>query len=155
LPQWIQYEFDAPRKLHELWVWNYNSQLEPFIGFGAKDVKIEYSLDGEAWEVLEDVPQFAQGTGMAGYAPNTVVDLGGVTAKFVKLTIEDNWGSMQLTGLSEVRFFYVPVQAREPVPADGATGGGGRQRSGWRPGREAQSHKCTSAKTPTRSPRGQ
>jgi len=40
---WIQYEFDKAYKLHEMWVWNYNSQFEYLLGFGLKDVTIEYS----------------------------------------------------------------------------------------------------------------
>ena len=45
-PNWIQYEFDKAYKLHELWVWNSNQLIEAFVGFGAKNVTIEYSLDG-------------------------------------------------------------------------------------------------------------
>ena len=79
---------------------------------------------------------------MATYAHNTTVSFGGVMAKYVKLTIENNWGGMSpQTGLSEVRFFSVPVQAREPQPADGATGVSVAADLIWRPGREAQSHK--------------
>ena len=46
-----------------------------------------------------------------------------------------------MTGLSEVRFSYVPVQARSPQPATGATGMGVSTTLSWRPGREAASHK--------------
>jgi hypothetical protein len=140
-PSWIQFEFDQAYKLHELWVWNYNHAFESFLGWGAKDVKIEYSLDGDAWTELEDVPPFAQGIGAPAYAANTTVSFAGVFARFVKLTILGNWGGMPQTGLSEVRFFHVPVQAREPVPADGATAVALDATLGWRPGREAQSHK--------------
>lgn len=140
-PNWIQYEFDKPYKLHELWVWNSNSLLEPWMPFGAKDVKIEYSLDANAWSELEGVPQFAQGTGKPTYTHNTTVSFGGVTAKYVKLTIESSWGATTTqASLSEVRFFYVPVQAREPQPADGATAVSVATDLTWRPGREAQSH---------------
>ena len=45
------------------------------------------------------------------------------------------------TGLSEVRFFYVPLQARSPAPATDATGQGLDTLLNWRPGREAVSHK--------------
>ncbi|HSV99624.1 MAG TPA: hypothetical protein VLI39_05590 [Sedimentisphaerales bacterium] len=62
-------------------------------------------------------------------------------AKFVRLTINSNWGSAAPTSLSEVRFFYVPVQAREPQPAVGASGVALDAELNWRPGREAQSHK--------------
>jgi hypothetical protein len=61
-------------------------------------------------------------------------------AKFVKLTINSNWGGAAPTSLSEVRFLYVPVQAREPQPAVGTTGVGLDAELNWRPGREAQSH---------------
>ncbi|UCD50419.1 MAG: LamG domain-containing protein, partial [Phycisphaerales bacterium] len=44
-------------------------------------------------------------------------------------------------GLSEVRFLYLPVQAREPEPADGATEVSVDAMLGWRAGREASSHK--------------
>ncbi len=46
VPSWIQYEFDQVYKLQELWVWNSNQLLETGMGFGARNVTIEYSLDG-------------------------------------------------------------------------------------------------------------
>ena len=45
-PHWIQYEFDKVYTLHELWVWNSNQTIEPILGFGARTVKVEYSIDG-------------------------------------------------------------------------------------------------------------
>ena len=79
--------------------------MEPFIGFGAKSVKIEYSTDGTKWTPLANVPEFARAPGQPGYTANTKVSFGGVTAKYVKLTIEKGWGATPSTGLSEVRFF--------------------------------------------------
>ncbi len=140
-PVWIQYQFDNVYKLFELWVWNYNSEFEPVLGYGFKDVTIEYSLDGKTWTVLKDV-QFAQATASAGYAHNTTVDLGGVMAQYVRLTPKSNWSMVGLKqyGLSEVRFFYVPVQARVPQPAQNAAGVAVASALDWRPGREATSH---------------
>ncbi|MEN6333709.1 MAG: LamG-like jellyroll fold domain-containing protein [Phycisphaerales bacterium] len=141
-PHWIQYEFDKAYKLGELWVWNANQMVEPFVGFGAKSVTIEYSTDGQTWATLEGAPEFARATGAATYTANTVVDFGGATAKFVKLSINSNWGGIaQQVSLSEVRFHYVPVQAREPQPADGAADVALTASMNWRPGREATSHK--------------
>ena len=112
------------------------------MGFGAKEVKIEYSLDGSAWTELKGVPEFAQATGLPTYTHSTTVSFGGAMAKYVKLTIAKSWGAMMTqTSLSEVRFFSVPVLAREPQPADGATDVGVATDLLWRPGREAQSHK--------------
>ena len=93
-PNWIQYEFDKAYKLYDLKVWNSNQLIESFIGFGAKKVTIEYSADGTTWTALENVPEFARATGMAGYAANTTVNFGGVMAKFVKLTINGTWGGV-------------------------------------------------------------
>jgi hypothetical protein len=141
-PNWIQYQFDKVYKLNDLKVWNSNQLIEAFLGFGAKKVTIEYSTDGTTWTALANVPDFARAPGMAGYAANTTVSFGGVMAKYVKLTINSNWGGMApQTGLSEVRFSYVPVQARAPQPANAATGIAIDTSLTWRPGREAGSHK--------------
>jgi hypothetical protein len=114
-PHWIQFEFDKVYTLHELWVWNWNQTVEPYVGLGAKTVKIEYSADGVTWTALEGVPEFARAPGQPGYTANTKVSFGGVSAKFVKLTIEKAWGTTPKTGLSEVRFFYIPDRpATEP-----------------------------------------
>ncbi len=140
-PNWIQYEFDKAYKLHELWVWNSNQMVEPFVGFGAKSVTIEYSVDGQTWSTLENVPEFARATGSPAYAANTTVDFAGIIAKYVKLTINSNWGgAAPQTGLSEVRFFYIPAQAYQPDPADDAADVSIDVQLGWRPGRDATSH---------------
>lgn len=140
VPAWIQYTFDQEYKLDELWVWNANSGMEAYMGFGAKTVKIEYSLDGTVWTELEGVPEFTRALGMPAYAADTIVNFGGVIAKYVKLTINATWGNPMSASLSEVRFFSVPVLAREPQPADGATGVSVATDLTWRPGREALSH---------------
>jgi regulation of enolase protein 1 (concanavalin A-like superfamily) len=141
-PNWIQYQFDKVYKLYDLKVWNSNGPIESFIGFGAKKVTIEYSTDGTTWTALANVPEFARAPGMAGYAANTTVSFGGVMAKYVKLTINSTWGGLSpVTGLSEVRFSSVPVQAFAPQPAMAATGVSVDAGLSWRPGREAGSHK--------------
>ncbi len=141
-PNWIQFELDKVYKLHEMWVWNSNQLIEAFLGFGAKSVKIEYSTDSTMWAALANVPEFARAPGAANYTPNTTVSFGGIQAKFVRLTINSNWGgAAPQTGLSEVRFFAVPVQARAPQPANAATGVALDATLSWRPGREAGSHK--------------
>ncbi len=142
-PNWIQYEFDKVYKLADLKVWNYNALIEGFMGFGAKQVKIETSTDGTTWKALANVPEFAKGTSLPGYAANTTVNFGGVDAKFVKLTIEKNWGGLApQAGLSEVRFSAAPMQAFGPQPATAATGIAVEGVTlNWRPGRAAVSHK--------------
>ena len=140
-PTWIQYEFDKAYKLHQMWVWNYNSSTEPVIGFGVKEATIEYSTGGANWTALGATHEFARGPGAAGYATNTTIDLGGAAAKYVRITANSNWGGILAQyGLSEVRFSYIPVSAREPNPVSGATGVAVDTTLGWRPGREAARH---------------
>jgi len=140
---WIQYEFDKIYKLHEMWVWNSNQMIEAFVGMGAKDVSIETSVDGQVWTRLEDVPEFAQAPGSASYTANTVVDFGGTMAKFVRITVNAGWGMIPQSGLSEVRFFFIPVQAREPEPASGDVADSVDVTLSWRAGREAVSHQIS------------
>ncbi len=139
-PDWIQYQFDRLYKLDEMQVWNSNQAIESFAGLGARNVTVEYSTDGSTWTPLAGVPEFAKATGAPGYASNTTVDFAGVAARYVKLTINSNWGTMPQTGLSEVRFYQIPVFAREPKPASAATGTGPDVVLSWRSGREAVSH---------------
>ena len=90
------------------------------LGIGAKDVTVEYSTDGSDLDCLGRF-RIRPGRRRTPYAPRPI-DLGGVAAKYVKLTIKSNWGGLlPQYGLSEVRFYYVPVTAREPEPAAGAT----------------------------------
>ncbi|MDI9430745.1 MAG: discoidin domain-containing protein, partial [Planctomycetota bacterium] len=138
-PIWIQFEFDRVYKLHELWVWNYNVEFELVLGFGVKEVTIEYSADGVNWISLGET-ELAQGTAKADYVHSTTVDFGGVAAKYVRLTVNSGWGELPQYGLSEVRFYYIPAFAREPEPGDGATNVNVNATLTWRPGREAASH---------------
>jgi len=138
-PVWLQYEFDSVYKLHEMLVWNYNVQFEIVLGFGLKDVTIEYSTDGANWSTLGQV-QLAQATAAATYTANTTVDLSGVAAKFVRLNVDSGYGLMGQFGLSEVRFLAIPVLASKPQPAAGAEGLDPATVLSWRAGREADAH---------------
>ena len=138
-PLAIQYEFDGVYKLYEMTVWNYNVMFEMMLGFGLKDVTVEYSENGTDWTVLGDV-QFAQATSQANYAANTTIDFAGVAAQYVKLTVNSGYGMLGQFGLSEVRFTYIPVLAREPQPADEEIDVNPNGALSWRAGREAAAH---------------
>ncbi|GAF74176.1 unnamed protein product, partial [marine sediment metagenome] len=138
---WIEYELDKVHKLHEMWVWNYNQVIESIVGFGFKDVTIEYSVDGNDYATLGTTHEFARALGMLDYAYDTTVDFNGVAAKYVRLTANSNWGNvLDQFGLSEVRFFYIPVHAREPYPDSGATDVPQDVVLGFGAGREAVTH---------------
>ena len=138
-PLHIQFAFDRVCELHEMLVWNYNAAFELFLGFGLKDVTVEYSPDGVEWISLGDV-EFAQAPAQPDYAADTVVDFGGVAVRYVRLTVNSGWGTLDQYGLSEVRFLYVPAQARAPEPSDGAADVDVATSLVWRPGRYAAKH---------------
>ena len=117
-PAYIQYEFDAVYKPAEMWVWNYNSEFEKMLGFGLKDVTVEYSEDGAAWTALGDF-QFAQATAKAAYAHNTTVDFAGIGARFVRIVVHSTYGPTGQCGLSEVCFLHKPcLLYTSPSPRD-------------------------------------
>jgi hypothetical protein len=138
-PVSIQYQFDKIYKLHQMLVWNYNGDLEFLVGFGLKDVTVQYSTDGVNWATLGDFT-FNQAPSAAGYRANTTVDFGGAAAQYVRLVVNSGWGVMGRYGLSEVRFLYIPTWARQPSPGDGETNVDTDVTLGWRAGRDAASH---------------
>jgi hypothetical protein len=143
-PVWIQYEFDTVYMLDQMWIWNSNTALETFAGLGGLGVRtatIEYSTDGTTWTALTDVPEFAQAPGTDDYSHDTTVNFNGAIAKFVRITCTSNWGGGDQYGLSEVRFFYIPVAARNPLPASGAVGVSPHVTLSWKAGIEAAEHK--------------
>ena len=148
---WIQYEFDKVYKLHEMLVWNYNVQFELLLGFGVKGVTVEYSENGADWTVLTET-DLAQGTAKSTYVANTTIDFQGVPARYVRLTVNSGFSAMGQYGLSEVRFMFIPAQAREPQPGDGAADVTPETALGWRPGREATSHEVYFGTDPSALP---
>jgi len=140
-PTWIEYEFDRAYKLHEMWVWNSNDSLESLAGLGFKEVIIEYSANGTEFATLGTTHEFAKAPGKPDYAHDITIDFGGVAAKHVRLTANSNWGGIfNQFGLSEVRFFSIPVFARKPSPVPGATDVDVDAILSWKPGREATTH---------------
>ncbi len=138
-PVWILYAFDRVYKLHEMLIWNHNSEFELILDIGLKNVTVEYSTDGIDWTSLGEV-EFAQGTASNDYTYNTTVEFDDVPAKYVRFSVNSNHGTVPQYGLSEVRFLYIPAHARDPQPADGAVEVDAGATLSWRAGREAVSH---------------
>jgi hypothetical protein len=130
---WIRYDLSEPQKLFEMLVWNHNSVFEEDLGYGIMEAQISVSLDGENFTDLGNVT-LAQ-------SAETAVDLQGVFAQSVKITVVSNYSGGPKSGLSEVRLYTIPVVAREVSPADGtADVNPATAVLSWRAGREAGAH---------------
>lgn len=136
---WIQYEFDRVHKLHQMQVWNANQAFEPSSGLGVRALSLETSRDGETWIPLQDAV-LAQALGLATYMANTIIQLDHVLARYVRLNVNSGYGPMGQYGLSEVRFFSIPIYASDPMPGDREEIENIRMTLRWRPGREAERH---------------
>jgi len=142
-PTWVLFDLGRVYPLHEMWVWNSNTEQELSIGYGFQDVTIEYSLDGVEFEMLGTTHEFVRAHGEDGYEHNTAINFDDVQAKYVKLTANTNWAPFPLPmfGLSEVRFFHIPMRARKPQPDPGTTDMPVDVTVSWRAGRQAAEHK--------------
>ncbi len=136
-PVWIQYDFDRAYKLSQIHIWNFNVTYESLLGFGLKDITVEYSASGEGWTTLGDF-ELAQASGKVTYA-GQAIDLGDIVAQSVRINVVSGYGGNKF-GLSEVQFNHIPTHARFPEPASGDGGISLSPTLTWRPGREAASH---------------
>ena len=141
VPAWLEFDLGATYKLDSLVVWNQNQLIEAILGFGAKDVVVETSTDGTTWSPVEGATLINQGPGAEGYAANTTLDMGGVTASHVRITISSGHGFIGQVGLAEVQILFIPTFATRPNPDSGATDVAPDTALSWgRNGREADRH---------------
>ncbi|MCF7976390.1 MAG: discoidin domain-containing protein [Phycisphaerae bacterium] len=146
---WLMVEFDSPQKLDRLLIWNSNSVSEGFIGWGIKDVQIEYSVDGVDWTGLAESNQISRAPGLTTYDQPQAIDLGLALAKYVRINILNNWGGiLKQYGVSEIQFYGLPVYARTPSPADQAVDVVPDGLATWRAGREADAHQVLLSQDP-------
>ncbi len=138
---WIQYDLKKAYALHRMHVWNHNSQSEAFLGYGVKDAVVEISTDGENWTEFKTV-ELPQAPGTDGYTGSDVA-LDEVVAQYVRIKPLSNYSLLGLTqvGLSEVRFYEVPVAARDFSPPSGTDTDDTSVTLSWRAGRYTVEHR--------------
>ena len=127
--QWVQWNFDQPYVVTDMWVWNWNETA--YLAFGMKDATLQTSLDGVHWSTFGPV-QIPKATGAQLGPVDLVRGLDGILARYVLLTTANsanaNWGWLnRQVGLSEVRFYGAPAVA--PRGFIGDTGSGWDTRS--------------------------
>jgi len=102
---------------------------------------VTWSENGAEWKSLGDF-QFAQGPASASYDNPTVVPLGGMVAKYIRLTAKSNWSALGLPGRLERSAILLRAGLGAGAgPGSGSTGVSPQVTLSWRAGREAASHR--------------
>lgn len=112
-PHTLTFNFHGQKNLDKILVWNGN-EGSGNSDRGAKDVLIEYSLDGTNWSTLGNYV-FAQAADGAAINATDEIDAGGVLASQVRFTITSNYTDPTYTAMSEVRF-YEAEEADDWIP---------------------------------------
>ncbi|MEN0050565.1 MAG: T9SS type A sorting domain-containing protein [Bacteroidota bacterium] len=107
---WLLYDLGYTYQLNATQFWNFN--VKDNTDKGMKNIRIDYSLDGENWDEAVSF-QLPEASGRKDYEGVEGPDLGGIQARYVLLSSLDNWGSSNCVGLSEVRFEVGQVTASE------------------------------------------
>jgi len=97
---WIMYDFGDQYSLHGSTIWNFN--VPDTTNRGMQDIVVDYSNDGQNWtEVTEfTVPE---APGSAFYQGETGPDFEGIVARYVLISILNNYGDTDCVGMSELR----------------------------------------------------
>ena len=104
---WIQYDFGSVRTLSKSWIWNTNDPNR--LGQGFKNVKVDYSEDGQNWIYWGEM-EFPKAQGNPVYGGFPGPDLLNIKARYVLLTAISTHGAA-CAGLAEVKFNLMPEGA--------------------------------------------
>ena len=97
---WIMYDFGDQYSLHGSTIWNFNVPDTTYRGI--QDIVIDYSNDGQNWTEVSEftVPEAPGSTIYQGVdGPN----FEGVIARYVLISVLNNYGDANCTGMSEFR----------------------------------------------------
>jgi len=112
---WIMYDFNHVYGLGEVHIWNVNDNNH--LDWGAQFLAVDYSLDGESWAELDQFT-IPRSDGSSIYEGVDATDFNGQEARFVLLTVMENWGG-DCSGFAEIRFEVTnPVGVAEETVAD-------------------------------------
>ncbi|MEM7655691.1 MAG: T9SS type A sorting domain-containing protein [Bacteroidota bacterium] len=103
---WLWYDFGHVYPVSSLHIWNLNQPAH--LQQGVKRLAIDYSLDGQTWQSWGEV-EVPQASGKARDSGSEVADVGMIPARYVLLTVLENWGDPHCVGLHEVMFDLEPI----------------------------------------------
>lgn len=96
---WIMYDLGYTYALGEMHVWNYNGA--DLLDVGAREIMIDLSNDGGNWREHGSFI-LNRASGKSRYEGETVTDFDGDTAKYVLISVRNNYGS-SCSGLGEIK----------------------------------------------------
>ncbi|MEM9546870.1 MAG: T9SS type A sorting domain-containing protein [Bacteroidota bacterium] len=97
---WIMYDFGDQYSLHGSTIWNFN--VPDSTQRGMQDIVIDYSNDGQNWtEVAEFTVPEAPGSSI--YQGADGPDFDGIVARYVLISVLNNYGDATCVGMSEFR----------------------------------------------------
>lgn len=97
---WIMYDFGDQYSLHGSTIWNFN--VPDTTNRGIQDIIIDYSNDGQVWtEATGFTVQEAPGS--AFYQGDPGPDFDGIVARYVLVSVLNNYGDANCVGMSELR----------------------------------------------------
>lgn len=96
---WIMYDLGYTYALGEMHVWNYNGA--DLLDIGAREIVIDISTDGSQWKEHGSLI-LNRASGKSRYEGETVTDFKGDTAKYVLISVRNNYGS-SCAGLGEIK----------------------------------------------------
>lgn len=99
---WIQYDLGSEYQLSDIRIWNHNVWGET--GQGVKSVVLDYSTDGSNW-ASAGILDIEKAPGSWKYVASDPINLNGLAARFVLLTVLDTWEpNSACAGIAEVTF---------------------------------------------------
>ncbi|MEL6650842.1 MAG: T9SS type A sorting domain-containing protein [Bacteroidota bacterium] len=98
---WIMYDFGYQYPLTNLHIWNANQT--GMLTRGLRRVMLDYSDDGQNWTEWGEL-NVPQASGRSYYSGSRVAELGFIQARYVLLTVIENWGDLSCVSMHEVSF---------------------------------------------------
>lgn len=114
---WIMYDMGDVYSLWTTKVWNYNVLGET--GRGMRNCFFDLSMDGENWESWGSL-EIPEAPGNDDYIGVTGPNFEGLAARYLLITMENNWSGDNCTGFAEIKVNreYLGVGVEEPVAID-------------------------------------
>ncbi|MCY2926317.1 MAG: discoidin domain-containing protein [Planctomycetota bacterium] len=107
--QWIAWDLGSVMTLDKAHVWNGNRDGTSNRGIQTADILV--SNDNSTWTTVVSGAGFPQAPGTGGYAGFDSAAFSGITGRYVRLNVINNWGNAQRIDLAEIQFYKQVAQA--------------------------------------------